>query len=112
MAIIFHNISNTIGSSHVADDNVVEEAVKYGIDGFISSIESPMAAKKAELALMKQQGFNGVFMRRCEWVINNLDNIESIDYNKKRVYKIDGGFYEFKQITETTVRFIEWMKAQ
>lgn len=111
MAIIQLTENRVIGQNSVSC-NKEDSSVNMAIKQFIDTIKSPMAKQRAIDALEKQQGFNGQFMRRYIWAINNLKNIDHIDHDKKRIYFKTGTFMLFKDITKTVVNFIEFELAK
>ena len=76
---------------------------------YLNTFTSPMAAQKAADALRKQQGFNGKFMKRCQWVHENFWQIERVDHDKQRIYMKSGSFLTFKDVTKTVVDYVEWL---
>lgn len=114
MAIIFHTEeSNTIGRN--AKPPITEkqaedfQRMEDGTFLYLNTFSSSMAAQKAANALRKQQGFDGKFMKRCQWVHDNFWSIEHVDHDKQRVYMKSGSFLTFKDVTKTVVDYIEWL---
>lgn len=115
MAIVFLTEQSRTMGSGVAPLTVKQEEMNQRVaDGtilFLQTIVSPMQAQKAADALRKQQGFNGKVMKRCAWVHENFWNIASVDHAKGRVSLKNGSFYTFRDLTKTTVDYIEWLMA-
>ncbi len=116
MAIIFHGEqSRTIGQN--AKPQITEkqaemfQRMEEGTYLYLETL-SPMAAQKAADALRKQQGFNGKFMKRCQWVAENFWNIERIDHDKQEIWFKSGTYYTFKDVTKTVVDYIEWLNSK
>lgn len=116
MAIIFHGEqSRTIGQNAkpaLTEKQIeINTRIEEGTFLYLNTFSSPMAAQKAADALRKQQGFNGKFMKRCQWVSENFWNIERIDDDKQRVYMNNGSFLTFKDVTKSVVDYIEWLNS-